>query len=137
MISCLALISVLAIILLLGKKKDRSSDKHYIDGYASYDVLMEDIEVISRRLGRQSNMESTISSIGNSLENVPLQVLTLSQRNNSLPQNCKLKETPLVWITCGIHAREWISPYSCLFFIKRLGRYIYICVNITGMIKIF
>jgi hypothetical protein len=27
---------------------------------------------------------------------------------------------PVIWIDCGIHAREWVSPPTCLHFIQRL-----------------
>ncbi|XP_010144052.1 PREDICTED: carboxypeptidase B2 [Buceros rhinoceros silvestris] len=47
--------------------------------------------------------------IGSSYEKRPLYVLKLS----------KSQETPksAIWIDCGIHAREWISPAFCLWFI--------------------
>ncbi|XP_021231482.1 carboxypeptidase B2 [Numida meleagris] len=47
--------------------------------------------------------------IGSSYEKRPLYVLKLSKR----------RETPksAIWIDCGIHAREWISPAFCLWFI--------------------
>ena len=25
-----------------------------------------------------------------------------------------------VWIDCGIHAREWISPATCVYFIDKV-----------------
>ena len=28
--------------------------------------------------------------------------------------------SPLVWVVCGIHAREWTSPLACLQIIKNL-----------------
>ncbi|XP_013803786.1 carboxypeptidase B2 [Apteryx mantelli] len=47
--------------------------------------------------------------IGSSYEKRPLYVLKLSRRQE------KVKSA--IWIDCGIHAREWISPAFCLWFI--------------------
>ncbi|XP_072208181.1 carboxypeptidase B2 [Excalfactoria chinensis] len=47
--------------------------------------------------------------IGSSYEKRPLYVLKLSKRQEN-PKSA-------IWIDCGIHAREWISPAFCLWFI--------------------
>ncbi|NXH15680.1 CBPB2 Carboxypeptidase, partial [Bucco capensis] len=47
--------------------------------------------------------------IGSSSEKRPLYVLKLS-RSQGTPKSA-------IWIDCGIHAREWISPAFCLWFI--------------------
>ncbi|NWX19823.1 CBPB2 Carboxypeptidase, partial [Aegotheles bennettii] len=47
--------------------------------------------------------------IGSSYEKRPLYVLKLSKS----PEKSK----SAIWIDCGIHAREWISPAFCLWFI--------------------
>ncbi|XP_065600017.1 carboxypeptidase B2 [Cyrtonyx montezumae] len=47
--------------------------------------------------------------IGSSYEKRPLYVLKLSKRQGN-PKSA-------IWIDCGIHAREWISPAFCLWFI--------------------
>lgn len=38
-------------------------------------------------------------------------------------QLSKSQETPksAIWIDCGIHAREWISPAFCLWFIGHVS----------------
>ncbi|XP_054442503.1 carboxypeptidase B2 [Pteronotus mesoamericanus] len=46
--------------------------------------------------------------IGSSYEKRPLYVLKISRKQQT-PKNA-------VWIDCGIHAREWISPAFCLWF---------------------
>ncbi|NXJ91083.1 CBPB2 Carboxypeptidase, partial [Corythaixoides concolor] len=47
--------------------------------------------------------------IGSSFEKRPLYVLKLSKGQT--------KSKSAIWIDCGIHAREWISPAFCLWFI--------------------
>ncbi|KFV15990.1 Carboxypeptidase B2, partial [Tauraco erythrolophus] len=47
--------------------------------------------------------------IGSSYEKRPLYVLKLSKGQE--------KSKSAIWIDCGIHAREWISPAFCLWFI--------------------
>ncbi|XP_061777832.1 carboxypeptidase A6-like isoform X2 [Nerophis ophidion] len=49
-------------------------------------------------------------SIGKSYEGRPLYVLQLGKR--SRPQK------KAVWIDCGVHAREWIGPAFCQWFVK-------------------
>ncbi|XP_043966380.1 carboxypeptidase B2 isoform X1 [Gambusia affinis] len=47
--------------------------------------------------------------VGSSNEKRPLYALKLSLNNRP--------NKKAVWIDCGIHAREWISPAFCLFFV--------------------
>ncbi|XP_069323782.1 carboxypeptidase B2 isoform X1 [Eulemur rufifrons] len=50
--------------------------------------------------------------IGSSYEKHPLYVLKVSGKE----QNAK----NAIWIDCGIHAREWISPAFCLWFVDKV-----------------
>ncbi|XP_068924937.1 carboxypeptidase B2 [Petaurus breviceps papuanus] len=47
--------------------------------------------------------------IGSSFEKRPLYVLKLSTKGNA--------SRNAIWIDCGIHAREWVAPAFCLWFI--------------------
>ncbi|XP_036611216.1 carboxypeptidase B2 isoform X2 [Trichosurus vulpecula] len=47
--------------------------------------------------------------IGSSFEKRPLYVLKLSIKGNT--------SRNAIWIDCGIHAREWVAPAFCLWFI--------------------
>ncbi|CAH2224053.1 carboxypeptidase B2 [Pelobates cultripes] len=54
-------------------------------------------------------------NIGFSFENRPLQVLKLSGKKGMEEE---AKGTKIaIWIDCGIHAREWISPAFCMWFV--------------------
>ena len=37
---------------------------------------------------------------------------------------------PLVFITCGIHAREWVSPATCMYLIEQVWKLKVVCVII-------
>ncbi|XP_045423221.1 carboxypeptidase B2 isoform X1 [Lemur catta] len=50
--------------------------------------------------------------IGSSYEKHPLYVLKVSGKEQN-PKNA-------IWIDCGIHAREWISPAFCLWFVDKV-----------------
>ncbi|NWX83520.1 CBPB2 Carboxypeptidase, partial [Nothoprocta pentlandii] len=47
--------------------------------------------------------------IGSSYEKRPLYILKLSKSQENVKN--------AIWIDCGIHAREWISPAFCLWFV--------------------
>ncbi|ROL50020.1 Carboxypeptidase B2 [Anabarilius grahami] len=48
--------------------------------------------------------------IGSSSEKRPLYVIKLSGRRNEVKR--------AMWMDCGIHAREWIAPAFCMWFVK-------------------
>ncbi|XP_070789129.1 carboxypeptidase B2 [Pituophis catenifer annectens] len=54
--------------------------------------------------------------IGSSFDKRPLYVLKLSSRSRT-PKNA-------IWIDCGIHAREWVSPACCLWFIGHVTQFL-------------
>ncbi|GAA6085573.1 carboxypeptidase A6 isoform X1, partial [Tachysurus ichikawai] len=49
-------------------------------------------------------------SIGRSYEGRPLYVLQLGNRVRTSKK--------AVWMDCGVHAREWIGPAFCQWFVK-------------------
>ncbi|XP_019385460.1 PREDICTED: carboxypeptidase B2 [Crocodylus porosus] len=53
--------------------------------------------------------------IGSSYEKRPLYVLKLFKRNKT-PKNA-------IWIDCGIHAREWVAPAFCIWFIGHAAHF--------------
>lgn len=82
----------------------RASSSYY-EHYHSLDEIYSWIEVITER---HPDMIEKIH-IGSSYEKRPLYVLKVSTKEQ--------KAKTAVWIDCGIHAREWISPAFCLWFI--------------------
>uniref|UniRef100_A0A671DQP2 Carboxypeptidase B2 n=1 Tax=Rhinolophus ferrumequinum TaxID=59479 RepID=A0A671DQP2_RHIFE len=82
--------------------RDSSS---YYENYHTLDEIYYWIEDITERY---PHMVEKIH-IGSSFEKRPLYVLKVSRKEKTAKN--------AVWIDCGIHAREWISPAFCLWFI--------------------
>ncbi|XP_064349222.1 carboxypeptidase B2 isoform X2 [Camelus dromedarius] len=82
----------------------RASSSYY-EHYHSLNEIYSWIEVISERY---PDMIEKIH-IGSSYEKYPLYVLKVSRKEQ--------RTKNAMWIDCGIHAREWISPAFCLWFI--------------------
>merc|ERR1711936_1444239 len=68
-------------------------------------------------------VHSSIETVGMSVEDNPIKLLRISplrvpgaesKLNNSCASN------PLVWVVCGVHAREWTSPLACLEILKNI-----------------
>ncbi|XP_043846525.1 carboxypeptidase B2 [Dromiciops gliroides] len=82
----------------------RASSSYY-QQYHSLTEIYEWIEIITKR---HADMLEKIY-IGSSFEKRPLYVLKLSTNRNT--------SRNAIWIDCGIHAREWVAPAFCLWFI--------------------
>jgi len=65
--------------------------------------------------------KATIDTIGSSVEGVPIQVLDIRSHLWNGDTNGTSCSSPLIWIVCGVHAREWTSPLTCLHFISQLA----------------
>uniref|UniRef100_A0A8C3SQ78 Carboxypeptidase O n=1 Tax=Chelydra serpentina TaxID=8475 RepID=A0A8C3SQ78_CHESE len=62
---------------------------------------------------KESNSELvTQHYLGMTYENRPVYYLKISQPSD------KVKK--IIWMDCGIHAREWISPAFCQWFVKEI-----------------
>ncbi|KAM9337305.1 carboxypeptidase B [Symphorus nematophorus] len=79
---------------------------HSYTKYNSLDKVQSWISSIS------SSNPALISKqvIGNTYEGRPMTVLKLGKRTSSTK--------PAIFMDCGIHAREWISPAFCQWFVK-------------------
>ncbi|XP_043434907.1 carboxypeptidase B2 [Prionailurus bengalensis] len=82
----------------------RTSSSYY-EQYHSLNEIYSWIEVITENY---PDMVEKIH-IGSSYEKYPLYVLKVSRKEQ--------RAKNAIWIDCGIHAREWIAPAFCLWFI--------------------
>uniref|UniRef100_A0A8C6BS77 Carboxypeptidase B2 n=1 Tax=Monodon monoceros TaxID=40151 RepID=A0A8C6BS77_MONMO len=82
----------------------RASSSYY-EQYHSLNEIYSWIEVMTEWY---PDMVEKIH-IGSSYEKYPLYVLKVSRKEQ--------RAKNAMWIDCGIHAREWISPAFCLWFI--------------------
>ncbi|XP_075388956.1 carboxypeptidase B2 [Tenrec ecaudatus] len=82
----------------------RASSSYY-EQYHSLNEIYSWIEVVTERY---PDLIEKIH-IGSSYEKNPLYVLKVSKKEQTAKN--------AIWIDCGIHAREWISPAFCLWFI--------------------
>lgn len=78
------------------------------ENYNRYTDIMTELSKLSRKHSRYVHYES----IGKSYEGRDIPAIALSF-------NGRFKR-PAVFIECGIHSREWISPASCLWIINHL-----------------
>ncbi|XP_078397357.1 carboxypeptidase A6 [Cetorhinus maximus] len=78
----------------------------------SYEVYhsLEEIQSWMHQMNQSHSHLLHLFSIGKSYEGRPLFVLQLGKRSHSFKK--------AVWIDCGIHAREWIGPAFCQWFVK-------------------
>ena len=54
-----------------------------------------------------------LSDVGSSSEGRRLKLVKISSNNFSAYKKA-------IWIDCGIHAREWISPATCAYIMREL-----------------
>uniref|UniRef100_A0A8C8SLQ3 Carboxypeptidase A6 n=1 Tax=Pelusios castaneus TaxID=367368 RepID=A0A8C8SLQ3_9SAUR len=86
-------------------------NRRSVAGY-NYEVYhsLEEIQSWMYRLSKTHSDLVQMFSVGKSYEGRPLFVLKLGKRSRSYKR--------AVWIDCGIHAREWIGPAFCQWFVK-------------------
>lgn len=77
--------------------------------YEVYHTL-EEIQNWMLQMNRTYSHLLYLFSIGKSYEGRPLFVFQLGKRSHPIKK--------AVWIDCGIHAREWIGPAFCQWFVK-------------------
>ncbi|XP_057679896.1 carboxypeptidase B [Corythoichthys intestinalis] len=83
-----------------------SPRSHSYTKYNSWDKVQAWIASIS---SSNSNLISK-QVIGNTYEGRPMTLLKLGKKSSSTK--------PAIFMDCGIHAREWISPAFCQWFVK-------------------
>uniref|UniRef100_A0A8C6L825 Carboxypeptidase A6 n=1 Tax=Nothobranchius furzeri TaxID=105023 RepID=A0A8C6L825_NOTFU len=90
----------------------RSSRRRRSESQYDYEVYhsLEEIQNWMFEMNRTHPDLVRMFSVGKSYEGRPLYVLQLGQR--SRPQK------KAIWMDCGVHAREWIGPAFCQWFVK-------------------
>ena len=123
---------VLIFIVLIGigvAYHSQSTEKPY----PGNDEISQIMENISASLAGVAN--SSIETVGLSVENNPIRLLRISPfvaAGQEAEVNNSCASSPLVWVVCGVHAREWISPLACLEIIKNIRD---IFLNQSGSIE--
>ncbi|KAI2668453.1 Carboxypeptidase B2 [Labeo rohita] len=90
-------------------KNDTSDPRSGGVFYERYHSLEDIYYWINKTKQDHSDMVKVIL-IGSSSEKRPLYVLKLSGRRDEVKR--------AMWIDCGIHAREWIAPAFCMWFVN-------------------
>uniref|UniRef100_A0A023GPG3 Putative carboxypeptidase a2 ixodes scapularis carboxypeptidase a2 n=1 Tax=Amblyomma triste TaxID=251400 RepID=A0A023GPG3_AMBTT len=83
-----------------------STEKSLFDRYLKYEELMGALKDYAKIYDHV-----TYTSIGRSFEGRELFGVHIKAKEN----------LPIVFMECGIHAREWIAPSACLYFIDQLA----------------
>uniref|UniRef100_UPI0037E97C72 carboxypeptidase B2 n=1 Tax=Semicossyphus pulcher TaxID=241346 RepID=UPI0037E97C72 len=102
---------------------DPRSSTTFYDTYHS----LEDIYYWMNRTTQENPTKVETILIGSSSEKRPLYVLKLSINNRP--------NKKAMWIDCGIHAREWISPAFCLWFVQHSLAFYNLNQDITDILN--
>ncbi|XP_033834035.2 carboxypeptidase B2 [Periophthalmus magnuspinnatus] len=96
-------------------RNDSSDPRSSSTFYERYHSL-EDIYLWINRTSQDNSASVKVLLLGSSYEKRPIYALKLSLSPGS--------DKKALWLDCGIHAREWISPAFCLWFVQySLGFY--------------
>ncbi|XP_068604226.1 carboxypeptidase A6 [Brachionichthys hirsutus] len=87
-------------------RKRRSESQHDYEVYHS----LEEIQMWMSDMNRTHSNLVDMFSVGKSYEGRPLYVLRIGKRSRH--------QKKAVWMDCGVHAREWIGPAFCQWFVK-------------------
>jgi hypothetical protein len=82
--------------------------KNIIFKYARYSEIMN---FVDETVNANSDIASSYIA-GTTVENRQLKVIKIKVPNTSTSK--------AVWIDCGIHAREWVTPATCVYIIDQL-----------------
>uniref|UniRef100_A0A8C1V5T6 Carboxypeptidase A6 n=1 Tax=Cyprinus carpio TaxID=7962 RepID=A0A8C1V5T6_CYPCA len=93
----------------IGHQTSRKRRSEFQYDYEVYHPL-EEIRSWMFEMNRTHPHLVDLFSIGQSYEGRPLYVLQLGKRTRPFKK--------AVWIDCGVHAREWIGPAFCQWFVK-------------------
>ncbi|NWV00673.1 CBPO Carboxypeptidase, partial [Upupa epops] len=89
--------------------RERTSPEDYV--YTRYHP-MEEIYQWMIDIEKNNSELVTRHYLGKTTENRTIYYLQISQPSNRIKK--------IIWMDCGIHAREWISPAFCQWFVKEI-----------------
>ncbi|NWI93445.1 CBPO Carboxypeptidase, partial [Pitta sordida] len=93
--------------------RERSSHRQAGEGYVYTEYhQMEEIYEWMTQIQKNNSELVTQNFLGMTFENRPMYYLKIGQPSN--------KPKKVIWMDCGIHAREWISPAFCQWFVKEI-----------------
>ncbi|XP_023786629.1 carboxypeptidase O [Cyanistes caeruleus] len=93
--------------------RERSSHRQVSGGYAYTEYHpMEEIYQWMTQIQKNNSELVTQHFLGKTFENRAMYYLQISQPSN--------EPKKIIWMDCGIHAREWISPAFCQWFVKEI-----------------
>ncbi|XP_030310317.1 carboxypeptidase O [Calypte anna] len=92
-----------------GRSSYRQVPQGYV--YTQYHPMKEIYEWMGQ-IQRSNSELVTLQELGMTVENRTMSYLQISQPSN--------KPKKIIWMDCGIHAREWISPAFCQWFVKEI-----------------
>ncbi|KAM4669544.1 carboxypeptidase O [Amazona ochrocephala] len=93
--------------------RERSSPRQVPEGYdyTQYHP-MEEIYQWMTEIQNSNSELVTQHYLGNTVEDRPMYYLQISKPSD--------KTKKIIWMDCGIHAREWIAPAFCQWFVKEI-----------------
>ncbi|XP_053327292.1 carboxypeptidase O [Spea bombifrons] len=96
--------------------KPKGTEQRHKRSLASYNYTkynsMEEIYHWISQMSESNQGLVTQHFLGTTYELRPMHYLKISLQSN--------KSKKIVWIDCGIHAREWIAPAFCQWFVKEI-----------------
>ncbi|PKK22176.1 carboxypeptidase O [Columba livia] len=113
MISYKVLISDVQDLVVQSMAGERRSQRQVPGDYVYTEYHpMEEIYQWMTQIQNSNRELVTQHYLGMTVENRPIYYLQISQPSD--------KTKKIIWMDCGIHAREWISPAFCQWFVKEI-----------------
>ena len=103
------LLGLAAKAFLLSDTED-SVESSRVEGYPSLEEVVRQVMEVEQNFGNLV----TVEVIGRSLEGRPIHSVSVVTGNQ--------RDGPLVWLICGLHAREWVSPLACIHILQSLAK---------------
>ncbi|GCB60199.1 hypothetical protein scyTo_0014128 [Scyliorhinus torazame] len=94
---------------MIEQQRDNKERSPTLHSYVKYNDMDTINTWMTNTVARHSNLMS-LREIGTSYEGRPIHVIKIGKKTG--------QSKPAIFMDCGIHAREWISPAFCQWFVK-------------------